>query len=323
MTNRSRARGHGLDLLALEWIRIAARLGSFRKAAERLGVSQAAVSRRINSLEDGLGISLFDRQSWGVSLTPAGEAFLAAAASATSILDAAVAGARDAGSGRIGKLRIGLGISFVGKAVGALLLRYVTNHPRIHVEIIEGAAEDHFAAICDRHLDIAILPSGATITGIDVAELSREPIMAAIPDRHPLASHDRLDGRCLRGVPILIGGKDLDDPSLRRLREELQIDAAAHTVRVLDVSTSMVLDLVRLGLGVGLVRSNPTQGCGYGLTYRPLGLESATTSVSAMWSSKNGNPALRRFISEARNLTTRPVMTIEATTSGAVSPHTA
>ena len=81
---------------------------SFRQAARVLGARQSAVSRRIRSLEDTLGVSLFERSHGGVRITAAGARFFDRARSALAQLDYAVKTAGAAGRGENGHLRIGI-----------------------------------------------------------------------------------------------------------------------------------------------------------------------------------------------------------------------
>ncbi len=72
------------QLDALHWI---AALGSFERAAERLGTTQSAVSKRIHELEAALGVEIFDRSQRGARLTPTGEAVLATAGDMLDLRD--------------------------------------------------------------------------------------------------------------------------------------------------------------------------------------------------------------------------------------------
>jgi DNA-binding transcriptional regulator YhcF (GntR family) len=86
---------------------------SFRRVATILGVRQSAVSRRVRELEDELGVSLFERHHAGVRVTNAGVRFLQEARAALLQLDHAVKTATTAGSGKIGRLSIGI-LSSIG-----------------------------------------------------------------------------------------------------------------------------------------------------------------------------------------------------------------
>jgi len=170
-----------LDLRSLQWSLIVARLGGFRRAAHALGVEQSAVSRRVRDLEDDLGVSLFQRGPGGAVATHAGRAFLQRVDALVGGLAAAVAEARDAGAGQVGRLRIGVSFSLVSDSLFELIRRFHAAHPRVRIEMIEGRASAHLEAVADRRLDVAVLPGGMTVAGLDMSVLWRERVLIALP----------------------------------------------------------------------------------------------------------------------------------------------
>ncbi|MAN54955.1 MAG: hypothetical protein CMI50_00600 [Paracoccus sp.] len=84
----------GIDLRDLEILRVVAAAGSFRKAGQKLGIGQSAVSRRVHKVEEFLGISVFERQTTGASLTYVGRRFVATTRSASKKIEVAVRDAR-------------------------------------------------------------------------------------------------------------------------------------------------------------------------------------------------------------------------------------
>ncbi len=97
-----------VDFISISQALIVADQASFSQAARVLGVKQSAVSRRIQALEDELGVSLFERQSNGVRPTIAGRRFFERARTAFAEIDLAVKNAAAAGRGEEGMIRIGI-----------------------------------------------------------------------------------------------------------------------------------------------------------------------------------------------------------------------
>src|SRR3546814_8728473 len=95
-----------VDVRQLRYFLAVAETRSYRRAAETLAVSQPALSQRIKSLEEDLGVLLFARSSKGVALTPAGEAFWRGARQILRDLDLAISSARLTDEGGSGKLSI-------------------------------------------------------------------------------------------------------------------------------------------------------------------------------------------------------------------------
>jgi DNA-binding transcriptional LysR family regulator len=130
---------------------------SFRRVATVLGLRQSAVSRRVRELEDELGVSLFERHHAGVRVTNAGVRFLQEARAALLQLDHAVKTATTAGSGKIGRISIGI-LSSIGTGYLRKLIQvYRSHHPDVGIQILESASADNVAAVRKRQLDVAFI----------------------------------------------------------------------------------------------------------------------------------------------------------------------
>ena len=118
-----------------------AELGSFRKASLRLDIGQYAVSRRIQKIEDVIGVSLFERYAGGARLTAAGACFAKRARAVISNFEEAVSVARAAATGEQGNLRIGLIASLSRGVIRNTTLEFFSRHPNVEVQV----AGDHQA----------------------------------------------------------------------------------------------------------------------------------------------------------------------------------
>ncbi|MGO9906281.1 MAG: LysR family transcriptional regulator, partial [Solirubrobacteraceae bacterium] len=119
----------------------------FRRAAERLHISQPPLSQQIRALEEELGFALLIRTRRRVELTPAGAAFLRDARTILAELEGAVATARRIDAGQTGRLRI----SFVGSAlfsiVPSMVERFRHSRPGVEIELHERATIDQLRAV--------------------------------------------------------------------------------------------------------------------------------------------------------------------------------
>lgn len=136
-----------MELRHLRYVIAAVERGSFRQAAIVLGIQESAVSRRIRDLEDEIGVALFIRSSGGVRLTQAGERFLKRARRAVDQLDHATFDAAAFGRGEAGTVRIGILSSLASGFLCNLLRTYGEQYGDVHLDLSEGSASDHLAAI--------------------------------------------------------------------------------------------------------------------------------------------------------------------------------
>ncbi|MEV0586366.1 LysR family transcriptional regulator [Nonomuraea sp. NPDC050310] len=173
-----------------------ARSGSFTAAAELLGYTQSAVSRRIAGLEREARGPLFERLARGVRLTPAGEALHRHATAVLDRLERAEEDLAAIHAGLGGTVRVGAfataNIELVPKAIRA----YATSRPRVRVRLTEALSGRLFERLGAGALDVAVVsdyPSGLVSGDAELVELIEDQLLVALPADHPLAGRERLD----------------------------------------------------------------------------------------------------------------------------------
>jgi DNA-binding transcriptional LysR family regulator len=132
--------------------------GSMARAAERLGVTQPALSKAIQRLERRVGVPLLVRGAQGAEPTEAGRAFLARSRALTQDLDDAMQEARDLGNGSAGILRIGSTPAGADFALDTLLPRLIEERPVARISFTSGFSDALLAAVARREIELALLP---------------------------------------------------------------------------------------------------------------------------------------------------------------------
>ncbi|MEV5907670.1 LysR family transcriptional regulator [Streptomyces chartreusis] len=177
----------------------------FTRAAERLYVSQPALSKQVRALERHLGVELFRRDPQGVTVTEAGAALLPHArrvldawSDGTAALEAARAAARST-------LVVGMSTSpGRGGLLPAIRSRFTAAHPDTVLRLRQVSWEDPTAGLADGDADIAFvwlpLPDAERYGWTVVAE---EPRLVALPQSHPLAPRPEIDFADLLDEPFL------------------------------------------------------------------------------------------------------------------------
>jgi len=275
---------------------------SFRQAAGVLGAGQSAVSRRIRSLEDTLGVSLFERYHGGVRITAAGARFFDRARSALAQLDHAVKIAGAAGRGENGHLRIGIFSSIAAGFLRHLIRTFREQHPDVALQISEIASREHLALIQKGRLDVAFVMGTPAVPNCEVLQLWTEQIFVILPQGHALCTRKEIEWEAVRDEHFILRHSDpgpaIQDYVIKRLAD------LGHrpSVQKFDVGRETSVHLVALGLGVSLTSEATIANCFPEVEFRPIGSGTDTIPFSGVWSSKNDNPAFRRFLSLARAL---------------------
>lgn len=165
------------------------REGSFSRAALALDVSQAAVSGRIQALEEEIGAPLFIRGGRRVTLTGAGEAFLPYARRAIAVLAEGMEAAAGERSGRQGRVTVGSIDSVADGLLVPVVARFQLAHPAVILSIRTGHTPQIVQELADGTVRVGIVTWGYVRGSVDhdVLLRLREPLIAVAAPRHPLA----------------------------------------------------------------------------------------------------------------------------------------
>jgi DNA-binding transcriptional LysR family regulator len=259
-----------MELRQLEHFVAVAEDGSFTRAARRLGYVQSALSVSIQSLERELSVRLLDRTTHRVTLTEAGRTLLPSARSTL----AAAAGFRDeaaAVNGVLrGRLRVGVMQAFTALNVPRLLGEFRREHPNVELTVrpAGGGSAELLSAVATGELDLAFvavveLPKGLRTLPLASEQLylvSREADAPASP--RPIKLAELADATFV-DFPVGWGIRTVVD------RAFAQVGVDRHVgIEVAD--TSMYLQLVREGLGVGLLTQSLMSGDPHRLHAHPV-----------------------------------------------------
>lgn len=277
-----------------------AETGSFRKAGVRLGVGQSAVSRRVQRLEDLLGVSLFERRPSGARLTPAGSCFASRARAILDDLDAAVDTAKSAGVAGNGHLRIGLIASLSRGPLRGVFESFLTAHEDVDICLIESDRSELLTLLNHRRID-AVYAAGEPETAVgDGLTVAEEDIFLAVQADGPFADRERLKWKDVADATFVVSarepGPEIHDYIIRSVSDL----GRAATVRRHRLGREGIMTLVGLGLGVSLVADH-WRGVSYpNVAFVPIGDDEERVPFALTWRPENDNPALRRFVSLAR-----------------------
>lgn len=191
------------DLRQLRTFIVVAEELNFTRAAERLFTAQQAVSRTVAGLEREVGVTLLNRTTHEVTLTPAGAALLKSGRQVIVAVDRAFSEVAAIGEGRIGAVRIGA-TPAVGGSVRAQIARYLrASSPALDIDFREVRPSELTQLLRDRRLEVVLSRSVPEDAELDSTALAPTQATLMVPADHPLADAETVSLADLDGERLL------------------------------------------------------------------------------------------------------------------------
>jgi DNA-binding transcriptional LysR family regulator len=227
---------------------------SFSQAAERLGVTQPAVSLQVRALEKRLGVQLLDRSGRRVEPTEAGARLYRGAQRLLSLEDDLLTELAEEAEGDLqGTFEIGASTGPGGVVLSRLLCDFAADHPQLHVALSVFDTQTVVERVADRTLELGVVGAAPKHRGVDYEPFFRDTVTLACPPGHPFAGRTvSLDE--LRDETLIVMQ---DGAGVRQLIEDELRSRAGIRLRDLGV---------RLELGLQESVTSAVRG-GYGVTF--------------------------------------------------------
>jgi DNA-binding transcriptional LysR family regulator len=229
-----------------------AELGTFTAGAQRVHVTQAAISMQIRQLENELGARLFIRAPRRVMLTEAGEQLLQRARQILRDHDAAVDEIAELAGAERGRLRIGSASAMVTTDVLPKLLKAVRRqHAGAEVTVASGTSDALVQQILAGELDLAFVSLPVEARGINTERLSQDQLVAIASPRHRLAKQRTISPYSLAGENLILGERG---GNTRRLIDQFFAQAGVTLQVSMELSRQAAIRrMVEEDMGVGIV----------------------------------------------------------------------
>jgi len=271
---------------------------NFTKAAALLRVAQPALSRRVQDLEDEIGVDLLKRSPRGVVLTAEGKVFLDKTRQILKLADESVEQVRALARGEEGELHMGYAPAPTVEILPPALAAFQKAFPRVRVLLHDFSEQELIEGLRNGRLELALMPrgTGPQSVGLEFETLRSYPICVAVAPTHRFA---RLKTITLEMVATeaMIGFNRKDYPEyyvgLDRIFEPLGIKP--RVVVECDSSSSLITE-IETGRGVAIASPVLRHASGKRLLYRPLTGTTEVLSVGIARATKGDvTPAGEKF----------------------------
>jgi len=287
-----------MELRHLRYFVMAAAEHSISRAAARLNISQPAVSRQIRDLEDELGVTLFERDSHGLTLTEPGQSALP---HAREIL-------RRAGDLKLAMdvfntptketIRVGFIATALPGFLAGAMRTFNQQHKDVCIQIREMSAVEQEKALRAGEIDLALLgtPCPELVKEFEVQAILETPMAVVLPDDHLLSLRKSVDLAELAEEPF-VSLHEKNFPG----RPALLADLCGRAGFVADVRQKAdglqeMLGLVAGGAGVGILPLDVNQLPHHGVVFIKMRKPTHTLVSSAVWRKDGVTKALLELV---------------------------
>ena len=287
----------------LRYFVAAAESKSFTKAAEQYYISQTAVTQQIRALEDSLGVTLFDRGSRPIALTPAGRTFLSDARIILERMDHAMHRVQEASVGMVGNLRVGYTKGYERNDLSGNMLRnFHGKYPNVLISCYRRNTDFLAAGLLRDEFDVIFTWDSTELMkneDVECVLIERSPLMVALYASHPLARRRTIRRQELKNDRILFMTPSSNGESVGDLRFYEKYEEAGYHPNIIFRSNDAesILMMVSSEEGVSILPAYVTQKLinAENLVFIPLIGEGEVVEIIAAWKKNSGNVVLEQF----------------------------
>jgi DNA-binding transcriptional LysR family regulator len=288
-----------IEIADLRAVVVLAETLHFGRAADRLHVSQPALSKRIRKIEDLVGGALLVRRYRDVRLTEAGRLLAERGRQMLRESDATLALSQRAARGEAGRLRIGFGIASILGLLPEVLLKFRRLHPGVDLQLRDMSTPEQVEALATGAIDVGFVRLPVRDSRLVVRPVLDERLIVAVGRRTPW--NQRMGLPCLAAEPFIVIARSR---SVSLYDHTLSVCAAAgFAPRIVQEVHELftALSLVGAGLGVALVPRSAALMRLPGVRFGSLTLPEAAWDIAVAWHRDAGDvPLIERFVEMVR-----------------------
>ncbi len=291
----------------------------FRRAAERLNLSQPALTRSIQQLEQAVGLELVKRNNRNVSLTPAGEEYLKGLRSILSTFEGTTNRARRAALGEAGAVRIGYTDIAVAGILPLVVRTFRAAHPNIAIEANHGCTQAQIDDLEQGNLDMGFFTGPWSREGYSTWVVQQDAFIAVLPAQHRLANTTRLRLRDLADEPFVLGEPRFWTHYHEHLYRFCRSAGFEPNVVQYASNNEGILGLVACGMGVSIQAESIRAYGRSNVVMRYFENEAVEVPTVSVWRSGATDLVTMRLIAHVQGLYPKPARAQATTDVSAAS----
>lgn len=269
----------------------------FARAAERLHIEQSPLSRAIKELEEDLGAQLFVRTTRSTRLTHAGQMLLEHVPRVFASLQQARDCVKAGANGFHGQLRIALSDGITPICFSALLALCRQEEPEIEIRLSAIPLSQQIKGLQDDLYDVGFAQSNDVGDQLIAEPVWHDPLMVAVPARHPLLAYKHVPLEEVLRYPLALGDTNICEGHARQVERVLRRVDQEPLIAERVASFDLMMTLVSAGIALGLAgASQVTSSREPSVVARPLAGGSHILTTYLLRVASEPSDALARFI---------------------------
>ncbi|KAB7614522.1 LysR family transcriptional regulator [Amylibacter sp. SFDW26] len=296
-----------MNLRSFECVVALAEEAHFGQAANRLNITQPALSQRIATLEDQIGYPLFTRTRGPIYPTKAGIAFIRRARIAIANAKAAQTDAKLAATGLIGELKIGFTQIVLYRSFPQILRQFHTAYSGITTVLHEQYSLTQEQALLDGRIDVGLVHPPLTFKELDYHDMDRIPLVMVVPDNWPQAQQGIIKLSDCKDLPFILPPREIGPVFYDGLIAAFTNAGISPNIVQKAAPMSMLIGLASAGIGAGFVAECLSVVKMPGVTFLPVEDDLPKLPIAVAWNKDTENPAITHFVETALSTDLRPI----------------
>ena len=264
----------------------------FRKAAERLFISQPGLSRQIKVLEEALGVVLFERHTRKVVLTKVGEYLKIEFSAQIKMLSHTLENAKMLQDGKQGALKIGYVGSAMQEVIPNLLLNFEKKHPNILCSLKEIDNQQQLEALLSFSLDIGFVRLERVPRALEIKPILKENFCLVLPKDHEIDESNFKSLRQFKEASFILFDAQYSASYHEKVMQIFDDCGFTPLNSHNTIHSSSIFKLVENKFGISIVPKSLAQKRGHKIKFIELDMIAQKTTLSVIWNQKNTNPIL-------------------------------
>lgn len=289
--------GNQIEYRHLRYFLAVAKDLHFRKAAERLYISQPGLSRQIKQMEDDLGVLLFERHNRKVELTEAGLYLKTELTRNLKELEDILRHAKLLNTGISGNLRFGYIGSAMHQLIPNLLLKFKNEYPNVTFTLREMDNQRQIKNLLLKNIDVGFVRLERVPKTLTIVPVLKEPFCLVLPKDHPLHTKVFKSLNQLKNESFILFDPTYNPYYYEKVMHLFDDSGFSPIISHNTIHANSIYRLVENGFGISIVPRSLQLGYNtMGVKFIELKGKKHQTVLSVVWNTSNRNPVLDNFI---------------------------